>query len=305
MMNTTFSAMGSRIEIWLDAEGTWAQVSLARTQRLFEEWEQALSRFRPESELSLLNNRPEEWVKVSRTLWAVICLSVKTANESQGLINPGVYDALVQSGYDRSFGSFSPDLLPVARRITRVDNRLDEILFDQERMAIWLPGGLHLDLGGIGKGWAAHQTMLRLKKYGPVMVNAGGDIAISDIPRAGQPWAVGITNPFEAEKSWTVIKGQKGGIATSGQDYRRWLANGIWQHHLIDPRSGLPAQTDLITVTVFARTVMRAEAAAKQIFILGSQDCLPWLKQKNIPALLILKNGQIQYKNGFEDILWR
>jgi thiamine biosynthesis lipoprotein len=84
------------------------------------------------------------------------------------------------------------------------------------------------------------------------------------------------------------------GLATSGKDYRKWLQDGVLRHHIIDPRSGFPAETDILSASVLAPTIMEAEMAAKVIFILGSEDGAAWLKDRpHLGSLLVLDDGDV------------
>jgi thiamine biosynthesis lipoprotein len=124
-------------------------------------------------------------------------------------------------------------------------------------------------------------------------VDAAGDIAVSG-PRAdGRPWTVGVADPFHPDEEIEVLSICAGGVATSGRDRRRWMRNGVPQHHILDPRTSLPASTDLLTVTVIAPDVMQAEAAAKAAFILGSRHGLAWTEARpDFAGLFILEDGQ-------------
>jgi thiamine biosynthesis lipoprotein len=161
-----------------------------------------------------------------------------------------------------------------------------------------------LDFGGIAKGWSAHQAMQRLQPEGPVLINAGGDISISG-PRAdGSLWQVGVGNPFQKGDEIETLFVNRCGIATSGKDRRRWTRDGILQHHIIDPLTNQPAETDLLTVTVVAPNVMQAEAAAKAAFILGSRAGMDWIEARpNFAALFILDNGEMLYSEKMEEYL--
>ncbi len=96
------------------------------------------------------------------------------------------------------------------------------------------------------------------------------------------------------------------GVATSGTDYRRWKQGGRWSHHLIDPRTGLPAQTDVVTATVVAPNALLAEMAAKTVLILGSGPGLDWLEnQPGFAALVVLETGEILFSHHLEAYFWR
>jgi thiamine biosynthesis lipoprotein len=171
---------------------------------------------------------------------------------------------------------------------------LSIVIYDEQPRTICLPPGTQLDFGGVAKGWAAHQTVERLKASGPALMNAGGDIAISGPRLNDEPWLVGISNPFEPEQDIVTLHLHGGGVATSGKDRRRWMRGDILSHHIIDPRTGRPATTDILTATVIAPTTMEAEAAAKSVFLLGSEAGLDWLESDSaLAAVLVLDDGQV------------
>jgi thiamine biosynthesis lipoprotein len=169
---------------------------------------------------------------------------------------------------------------------------------------VTLPTGTTLDFGGSAKGWAAHEAMKRLQTEGPALVNAGGDIAISGPCADGSPWPIGVTDPFQPGEEIERLFLNACGVATSGKDRRRWTRNGVLQHHIIDPATSQPAETDLLRVTVVAPDVMEAEAAAKAVFILGSRVGLEWIEARpRLAALFILDNGEILYSAKMEEYL--
>jgi thiamine biosynthesis lipoprotein len=138
-----------------------------------------------------------------------------------------------------------------------------------------------------------------------VLVDAGGDIAISGPMRNGMPWAVGVDDPFQAGQSLALMMLADCGIATSGKDYHRWMKADRWQHHIIDPRTDKPAETDVFTATVIARDVMDAEAWAKTALILGSQAGADKLNQvEGLAYLLVLEGGSILENARFNQYRW-
>jgi len=103
-----------------------------------------------------------------------------------------------------------------------------------------------------------------------------------------------------------MLKLGRCGVATSGRDYRRWQQNGAWQHHIIDPRTGQPAETDVFSATVIAPDVRQAEMATKTALILGSQAGLAWLEaQTSLTGMLVLEDGQVLQDSRFEKYIWR
>ncbi len=306
MKRIEFRAMGSRMLALLDGPSDQAEEALGHLPAWFEEWEQVLSRFRPGNELDRLNHSKGLPMAVSRTLWEVFQAACAAERFTAGLVSPTVLDALVRAGYDRSFESLPAIQAGPSFAIQGMPEPSGVIVWDVPTRSLVLPGSIHLDLGGIAKGWAADRAVRRLSHLGPALVAAGGDIAISGLKNDGQAWPVGVDDPFTSGAYFETLKLARCGVATSGKDYHRWLKDGIWQHHIIDPRSGLPADTDILAATVVAPTVMEAEAAAKAVLILGSQAGLDWLEaDRGLACILVLENGSRIYSRNMEKYLWR
>ncbi len=300
---TEFHAMGSQILVALDTPGERTHLHLDSVPRWFEAWEAALSRFRPDSELSLCNQHAGEPFAVSATLWDVFELSQAAYRQSDGLVTPLVLDALVDAGYSASFEQITE--FPQNGKASQPVTDGSQIKVDARQRNIHLPPNAHLDFGGVAKGWAAYKAAQKLKLYGPVLVDAGGDIAISGLQLDGQPWPVGITDPFAPDRNLYTLRLGRCGIATSGRDYRRWRQGDNWKHHIIDPRSGQPAETDVFSVTVIAPTVMEAEVAAKVALISGSQAGLAWLAARpSLAGLLVLEDRSQLHTPNFERYIW-
>jgi thiamine biosynthesis lipoprotein len=252
-----------------------------------------------------LNNSGGKTAVVSDTLWELFQVALQTEQETGGLVSPTILDALVQAGYDRSFELMPADGTPAAALVLE-PHHLKAIGQDPDSHILSIPENVHLDFGGLAKGWAAEKAVERLKKYGPALVNAGGDIAVSALRRDGLAWSIGVEDPFQPGSHFETLRIVRGGVATSGVDYHRWLQGGVWNHHLIDPRTGLPAMTDLLTVTIIAPNAIRAEAAAKVVLIAGSDAGMEWLEaDKTLAGLLVLQSGKKLYSRRVQEYLWR
>jgi thiamine biosynthesis lipoprotein len=302
MQQTTFRAMGSRVLVVLDSAHA---APLAAVSDWFATWEQTLSRFRADSELMRLNAQPGRWVPVSGTLWQVLQAALDAARMSSGLVTPTVLPALTTAGYDRSLEALSSARPPVeAEPVPVPDWR--SIQCDPQRRAVRLPPDVQLDLGSVAKGWVAAQAAQRLASYGPVLLDAGGDIAVSGPRRDGTPWPIAVANPHQPDQDGDLLLIRAGGVATSGTDYRRWRQGGQWQHHLIDPATGKPASTDLLSVTVVAPSLLAAEIAAKVVLLKGSRAGLAWLEQQPaLAGLLITTDGQMVHSRRLSAYLWK
>lgn len=278
MKTKTFHAMGSRIFIALDDDGH-SQV-IENAPEWFAEWENTLSRFIPDSEISRLNQHVDRWIPVSNVLWDALQCARDAFQMSDGLVDASMLEALQRIGYTKEFESLDPNgIQPMHMATASKQPGFSSILFNNYNQSVLVPAGCGIDLGGVAKGWAAHQAMLRLSQYAPALVNAGGDVAISGLRSSGEAWIIGITDPFNPESNIQVLSVKNGGIATSGKDYHRWKVNQTWVHHLLDPRTQMPAMTDILTSTIIAPSLMEAEMAAKTTFILGSRKGMKWLDQ--------------------------
>lgn len=323
MQRLEFHAMGCQMLAVLDSDAPAAARRLARVPGWFAGWERQLSRFREDSELNRLNRAAGRPVPIGAVLWDVLQAAVEAAQRSGGLVVPTLLDALDAAGYDRSFDRLPPDgdtgtrignhdpasrstsgdrQSPVAGAAP-VDWRAIEL--DERARSVRLPPGVRLDLGGIAKGWAADRAARRLGTHGPVLVDAGGDIAVSG-PRAdGSAWPIGVADPAAPDRQVELLLLGAGGVATSGRDYRRWRQGKVWQHHILDPRTGRPAETDVLSATVIAPTTRVAEAAAKAALILGGRAGVAWLEaQPLLAGLLVLENRRVLRTRRLQNYLW-
>jgi thiamine biosynthesis lipoprotein len=306
MQTSEFRSMGSRIFLAMDGEPPQAPDLLTQVPGWFQQAEKIFSRFDPESELSRLNQSQGRPFHASAELSEVLNLARQTREMTRGLVTPTVLDALVQAGYGDDFSSLQ--LSGPSASATQSGLPPDALAFefDLNSQTITLPPGVHLDLGGYAKGWMAHRAMTRLSRLAPVLVNAGGDIAVSGPRVNGDPWLIGIENPLRPKENIALVNVTEGGIATSGKDYRRWMKNGRLMHHLINPWTGEPAVSDVFSATVLASDVILAEAAAKLVVIAGSVFGCTWLEAHGgLAYLLQMEDGTTKTNQALEKLLWK
>ncbi|MCL4395647.1 MAG: FAD:protein FMN transferase [Chloroflexi bacterium] len=303
MQRIEFRAMGCQMIALVDSDEAPAAGAVALVPAWFERWESSLSRFRPESELSRLNRQSGQVVPIGDVMFLVLQCSLDAAHASGGVVTPAVLDALQAAGYDRSFESLDADRSLSAGPAPAGDWRAIEL--DPIAQTVRVPAGMHLDLGGIAKGWAADQAVRRLSAYGPALVDAGGDISVSGALANGQRWPIAVANPLRPESDLALLMVREGGVATSGRDYRRWYHNGAPAHHIVDPDTGEPAITDVLAASVIAPTARQAEMAAKVAFILGGERGIAWLDQRDeFAGLLVRETGETVRSRRFDDYVW-
>jgi thiamine biosynthesis lipoprotein len=272
-LRVAFRGMGTEIAlaVWpRPGEDEAAENALWAEVRFLRDAEALLSRFQPDSEISRLNRGVTTPARVSPLTFAAVRSALEAASASGGLFDPTVYRALLAAGYDRSFAARGGRPARPAVAPPWQAGRWREVRLDEAAQTVALPPGVGLDLGGIAKGWLADQVADRLSAFGPALADLGGDIAARGLPPDAPAWAIDVDGPAD-EFLGTVRLGERQGIATSGVTRRRWRTEAGERHHLIDPRTGAPALTDLLSVTVVAPAAAEAEVAAKGVLLLGSE----------------------------------
>jgi thiamine biosynthesis lipoprotein len=259
--------------------------------------------------LSQLNLSAGQNIRISSVMQEVLHSALRASRVSDGMVTPTVLGALEAAGYNRSFEGLS-DAAPeeVVSAYDWATNAIatPAVELNTHARTVRLAPGARLDLGGIAKGWAADRAAHHLRRLGPALVSAGGDIAVTAPMEDGEPWPIGVTDPFDQEKDTEILLIYQGGVATSGRDHRRWMKDKLWQHHIIDPRSGQPAQTDVLTATVIAPSAQAAETAAKVVLIAGSSRGLEWLNQRpDFAGLVVLEDGEKIQSHRWMDYVWR
>jgi thiamine biosynthesis lipoprotein ApbE len=276
-----------------------AELAVAGVLRQIED---SCSRFRTDSELSLLNANPETDVALSPTLAAALGVALRAARLSGGAVDPTVGSAVVAAGYDRDFALVAPDGQPV-RLASRPVPGWRSIRLDVARRTACIPRGVHVDLGATAKALAADlaaDAALRAAGGG-VLVSLGGDIAMRGEPPPGG-WRVQVGEDSTAAIAGgaEAIRVAGGGVATSSTTVRRWRRGGATLHHLIDPRTGLPADGRWRTASAAAATCVDANTAATAAIVLGAAAA-GWLEAARVPARLVDRRGGVVRLAGWPE----
>jgi len=252
------------------------------------------SRFREDSEISRLQARGGGLFFITDGLAEVIGVALAAARFTDGLVDPTVGGALVALGYDRDFAAMDADGpvdLAAARpapghRTISLEGRL-----------LHVPDGVLLDLGatakGLGSDRAASAALAACGDPGGVLVSLGGDIAVAgEPPIDGWPVAVSESETGGPVSGSQVVRLSGGAVATSSVAVRQWQRSGRVLHHIIDPRTGLPAAGPWRTATVAAASCAEANAASTAA-IVGGNDAVSWLRATGLPARLVASDGTV------------
>ena len=288
----SFPAMGSAVEIV--ALGA-RPGSMQRCQQFVGDLERSWSRFLPNSELERLNatagSGPQ---RCSPLLCDAVDASLALWRATDGLFDPTTRDALEWCGYDRDFARVRERSELSARCSPRpVVPTPQGVVVDHEQGLISLPRGVRLDLGGVGKGLAADLVAALLVEQGALAacVSVGGDIATAgQHPDGG--WLIPVLDPSHADRvGWELLLGQ-GAVVQSNRVVRSWGPAGE-HHHLIDPRTGLPARSGVLGVVVRDERAWWAEGVAKAALVAGPVDGAKLLQRLVRAAWIIHDTGAV------------
>jgi thiamine biosynthesis lipoprotein len=241
---------------------------------------------------------PGRTTVVDPVLLAAVGVALRAAEASGGLVDPTVGRALAAIGYDRDLAAIPADSPEPVRPVPAAGWRA--VAVDDALGAIRLPAGVALDLGATAKAWAADLAAAGLAdRFGcAVLVNLGGDLAVGGTAQEG--WRVRVAEHHTAgrEAPGQVVTVRSGGLATSSRTVRTWRRAGRPVHHLIDPRTGLPAAATWRCVSVAAADCVGANTAATAAMILGPA-APAWLAARDLPARLVAADGAVRTVAGW------
>lgn len=293
----SFRAMNTSVEIRLEPEGGKAADdqeiadAMNHVRLWFRQVESTCSRFLPDSELSELNRSSGRPVAVSPLLFDLLQAARDAFAETGGIFHPAVLPSLEEAGYAVSFERIGSGRTSSHFTGTPVLPELPYQLPDPHKKTVLLQDGARIDLGGIAKGWTADRAAEYLAAYGSGFVNAGGDIRVFGNRKT--PWMIGIENPYDPDQDLAVLAIKKGAVATSSTWKRRWQLHNVWLHHLIDPATGRPSESPVVSATVTAPTAAQADVWAKVALLLGPEKGLVWLRERKARAILVDNRQQI------------
>ncbi len=265
----------------------------------------ACSRFRPDSELVQLDPSAGQPTIVSPLLAGAVRVALRAAALTDGDVDPTLGRAMEAIGYDRDF-----DLVPARAGALRVTVRhvpqWRQIELDEAALVLTVPVGVRLDLGATAKAWAADLSAARIaRELGcGVLVSLGGDIAVAgEVPPGG--WSIRVQDITGDPHTPNIgpddlIAIQSGGLATSSTSARRWRRGGDLMHHILDPRTGRPADGDWRTVSVAASSALDANIASTAAIIRG-RSAMGWLATLGLPARMVAVDGAVTRLAGWPE----
>jgi thiamine biosynthesis lipoprotein len=292
--------MGSSTHVVVEIGESDGVALLDSAQLLLLDLERKWTRFSPSSELSRVNDFAPDPVAVSQETFDLVRLAVEGWRTTNGQFDPTVGTAMVGLGYDRSF----PELDGHERSVEAFSpaDGCSGVILDDCEMTIAVPTGTNLDLGGVGKGYAADLVATHMLDRGAVsaFVNVGGDARFVGGDELDGGWTLEVEDPFDATRSLAILAVMQGGVATSARTRRRWVTSIGDAHHLIDPATGIPANTGVAQVTVLAAEAAWAEIIAKAAFLAGGGEGPRLVASSGAAALFVTDTGRLLRAGGIE-----
>ena len=296
------SMLGSPFEMTVVAKDTvqgneYIDLAIAEVKRV----EYLISDWIPTTQISQVNkNAGIKPVKVDKEVFDLVSRAIKVSQ-----ITSGAFD-ISYASMDRIWKfDGSMKAMPTEEAIKKSVSKIGykNIVLDPKEQTIFLKNeGMKLGLGGIGQGYIADKVKELLFSKGCVsgIVNVSGDINAWGKQPDGKPWTVGIVNPLNKNKIFATFPLENSAVETSGSYEKFVIFNGIRYAHIIDPRTGYPAQ-GVVSVSVFAKQTEIADALATGIFVLGVEVGLDLVNQlKGIQCIIVDDKGKIHSSKGID-----
>ena len=291
--------MGSRC--YLVVHGGTVEM-LDRAEFRLRELESLWSRFRDDSDITRANQAAGQPVHVHEDTLAVVSRALDAWRQTAGRFDITVLPALLAAGYTHSTVDDSAAPFVSGSRIGQ--SALVQVNFTDSTLTVPVFGAI--DLGGIGKGFAADIVAEELIEAGAIgaLVNVGGDLAALGRPGNDEVWIMGIEDPRDPPHHVAVFRLLTGGVATSGTTIRKWTkVDGSSAHHLINPANSQPSQAGIATATVIAADAATAEAYATAAMMLPAAEGVAMLDCVHLAGLVFTTNGDVIRTNTLKDFL--
>ena len=285
----TLTVYGGRAAEALDA----AEAEIRKMERLWSVVDSG-------SELYALNHSGGVPMTVSSDTAELLAYALRMAQETGGAFDPTIYPMLTAWGF--TTGEYH---IPEQAEIVRILQLVDYEKVSLKEQSVTLPEGMQLDFGGIAKGAAGSRLARLLKEeYGirSALLNLGGNVQAIGRKADGTPWRIGIRSPY-GESMLGVIEMIDEAVITSG-GYERYFTgeDGTVYWHIIDPRTGRPANSGLSSVTVVGSQGEVCDALSTALFVMGLEDAAEyWRDHSGFELLLVTEKREIYLTSGLAD----
>ena len=295
--NTGLFAMGTYMDF--TAYGEQAESALEDAVDHIEEWDALWSTTNENSEIYAANHSHGQPVSLSQETEELLTFTLQMAEQTDGALDPTIYPIVHAWGFiDQEYRVPSDEEIETFISLTGYEKVL------VENHTVSLPEGTQLDLGAVGKGYAGELLADELRERGitSALLDIGGNIQMVGGRPDGSMWRLGIRNPF-GEGSFGILEAEDSAVVTSG-GYERYFTDedGTIYWHILDPATGRPADSGLVSVTIIADSGVLADALSTSIFIMGLDEGSEyWRTYGGFNMLLMTESGEIYLTEGIKD----
>ena len=297
--SSTIFAMNTVME--LTAYGDSGQQVLDQATERIYQLEHLLSVTDENSDISAINHGEGAWVPVSQETFQLLSLALSYGRETQGALDITASSAVHAWGF--TTGEYR---VPGPEELAELAARIDytQVELDPEGCRVRLPQGMQLDLGSIAKGWAS-DLLAELAGGEPAIFNLGGNVRTAGDKPDGSPWRIGIQTPEAGSSGYLGVLELTGSqaVITSG-GYERYFTDddGTIYWHIMDPSTGTPAQSGLISVTIIGPCGLRCDGLSTALFVMGREKAAAhWAAHQDYEAVLVDESGTIWLTPGLKD----
>ena len=281
------------LSLWGAPEGLMDEIWAACAR-----YEQLLSKTIDASDVSRINNAMGQTVTVDPETWEILRRAKEISAQTGGAFSITIAPVTALWSFTDTVTNMVPTDEARLKMLPLVD---DQKIALGENNTVTLPAGMEIDLGGIAKGYIADKVadIIREKAYAGI-VSLGGNVYTVGKKPDGSAFSVGIKDPHNPAASKAIIYTGDGTVVTSGTYERGFSFGGVRYHHILDPETGWPSQSDLVSATFVMDSSMTADALATACIVIGSEKSLDLAKELQLDAMFIDKDGQAFFTEGFE-----
>ena len=278
-----------------DCEPELLDAALAKCR----EYNDLLSKTVPGSDVWRLNHAQGASVEVSAETAEILVLAQKMYEDSGGRFNIAIGSAVALWNFTNGSKSL-PDRDALARAVARADCSGIRI----EGRHVTPPDGVQMDLGGIAKGYIADGLGRFLRDHGVknAYINLGGNVLTLGRHPDGTPWRVGLQLPTrdytQRDRFWAMVDCEDASVVTCGSYERGFEKDGVWYHHILDTKTGWPAKSEVLAVTVRATQSLLADALTTPLFLLGAQEGMALARRYGVEAAFYLTGRRVVVSEG-------
>lgn len=283
----------------LTAYGSNAEAALEQAQNRIRELESLWSVTDEHSEIYTANHSGGETVTVSEDTADLVRYALDMAERTGGTLEPTLYPVLTAWGFTTD--SFQ---IPAQEEIDRLLEAVDYTRITLQDATLTVPDGMRIDLGAVGKGYAADETAAVLRENGveSALLDFGGNILTIGTKPDGSSWRVGVRDP-DSDGNLAVLEIKDQSVVVSG-GYEKYFTDedGERYWHILDPATGAPARSGLVQTAIISEESKRCDALSTALFVMGLDGAVQhWREHQDFEMILLAEDGTVTITEGLAE----